>query len=114
MSKNKNPNQSSDAEDYLARLDWQSKQWPYNHHTPWYLVPRWKYKAVRQKAQQINQIFTSVISIGIFVAFAGYLLYLIITHYSAWSIFLLVMGLTIAAIIFFAIYDAFKKPTDDD
>jgi hypothetical protein len=110
MSKDKTPD-PSDAEDYLNRLNWQSKN-PYRR-TPWYLMPKWKYKPTLQ-INGTNPTFSRILFIGVFLLLVAYLGYSIIAHQSGFSVFLLVVVLIIAAILYLALRDAQGTFKDDD
>jgi hypothetical protein len=110
LSKNKSPN-PSDADDYLNQLHWKSKN--AYRRTPWYLIPRRKYKPVI-RIEHPNPDFLTGLIVGIFIFLTGFLIYSSIIGHSGLSIFILVIVLIIAMILFFATRDAQKILNDDN
>ena len=73
MAKNKNLD-PSDAEDYLSRVKWKS-DYAYRR-TPWYLIPKWKYKPVSPyKKERPDSAFLQVVVVTLFVIPVGLILY---------------------------------------
>jgi hypothetical protein len=110
MSKNKSPD-PSDAEDYLNQLDWQSRR--FHRRTPWYLIPRWKYKPIL-RIKSGNPVITRAFFVGGFLILVGYLIYAIFSYREGILIFDLIIVLMIAAALFFAIRDVQNTFKDDD
>ncbi len=108
MSKNNNTD-PSDAEDYLRQLEWKSKNG--YRRTPWYLIPKWKYKPI-SKTEYTNSSFSSIF-VGLFIVTIGILLYLIMVKHSFEAVFGLIFALLVATILFFAIRDAEKNSSDE-
>jgi hypothetical protein len=107
MSKNKTPD-PSDVEDYLSRLNWQSYR-----RTPWYLIPKWKYKPT-MRINSVNPTIPRIFFVGGFLFLVGYLIYAIFVYRSGIFIFGLIAVLIIATILYFAIRDAQNTFKDDD
>jgi hypothetical protein len=110
LSKNKSPDPSN-AEDYLSQLQWKSNIT--NRRKPWYLIPRRKYKPVI-RIEHPNPNFLTGLIVGIFIFLIGFLIYSSIIGHSGLSIFILVVVLMIAIILFFATRDAQKILNDDN
>ena len=112
MSKNNTPD-PSDAEDYLNKLQWESKPANRRRSIPWYLIPKWKYKPIRREEPGKSNFLSGVI-IGLFIITIGFLLYSSIVNRSPQAIAGLIFGLIVALVLFFAIRDAQKKSNDDN
>ena len=110
MSKNKSQD-PSEAEDYLTRLQWRSNH--ADRHTPWYLIPRWKYKSV-SRVEHEDPSFLISLALGIFMFLVVGLIYSSVVYHSGLAIFILIAVLIIAMILFFAMYDAKNNFKDDD
>ena len=79
---------------------------------PWYLMPRWKYKPNKQN--YLNPAFPKVLFVGVFTILIAYLIYSIAIYRSGLYIFVLVVVLLVAAILFLATRDAQNDFKDDD
>lgn len=107
MSKNKS-NQQSDAEDYLAQVEWHNQQSQRRIPLPWYMEPKWRYKRSSSAATHSDKfVGTAIIILTILIA--G-LMYLLLNYNLFLPIIILVMG----GLIFLAVRDASKRPRDDN
>lgn len=110
MAKNKNF-EPSNAEDYLSQVKWKSDH--AFRRTPWYLIPKWKYKpAPPYQNERLDSTFTQVFVFTLLLIPAGYILYLLFSGYF-WSAFgIFAFTSFVVAILFLAIRDAQKKLKD--
>ena len=110
MAKNKNQ-KHSDAEDYLAQVEWQNQQSQRQPKfpLPWYMEPKWKYKRVSSfKSTSAKEMSAPVkVLLTMMALYVGYVLY-------KNDIKILIALLVEGVIIFFIIRDASKKPKDED
>ena len=110
MAKNKNKGHS-DAEDYLAQVEWQNQQSQRQPKfpLPWYMEPKWKYKRVSpSKNTSAKELSAPVkVLLTLIALYVGYFLY-------KNDIKILIALLVVGAFIFFIIRDASKKPNGND
>ena len=107
MAKNKNLD-PSDAEDYLSQVKWKSDH--AYRRTPWYLIPKWKYKPSSfYQDERSDSAFTQIFFFILFLIPAGYTLYLLFSSYF-WKVFgVFAFTSFVGSILFLAIRDAQKK-----
>ena len=110
MSKNKFPD-PSDAEDYLAQIQWKSKIT--NRRVPWYLIPNWKYKPIL-RTDYSKSTFSSIFIVGLFIIIIGYLIYSIIVYQSGEAVFGVIFSILALLVLFFASRDVRKNSNEDD
>ena len=110
MAKNKNFD-PSDAEDYLSQMKWKSDH--AYRRTPWYLIPKWKYKpSSPYRDERSDSAFTQIFFFILFLIPAGYTLYLLFSGYF-WKAFgIFAFTSFVGSILFLAIRDAQKKLKD--
>ena len=110
MAKNKNFD-PSDAEDYLSQMKWKSDH--AYRHTPWYLIPKWKYKPVSPyKKERPDSAFLQVVVVTLFVIPVGLILYAFFNGHIWEALGIFAFISFIGAILFLAIRDAQKKLKD--
>ena len=114
----KQDDKHSKAEDYLAQLDWQSRQSPPYRGKglrPWWASnePNWKYQKIQTGWSTIPSIVRWFMW-GV-AALIGYAIYQIFLSGSDRAMYNGILLLIAAVILFFAIRDMFKpnRPSDD-
>jgi hypothetical protein len=114
----KHDEERSEAEDYLAQLDRQSRRSPpYRGHRPWPWwasnEPNWKYKKIQSGWATIPRFVRWII--WCIAALFGYGLYQEFLSGSDQAIYTSIILLIAGVILFFAIRDMSKpnRPTDD-
>ncbi|HNB86173.1 MAG TPA: hypothetical protein PLF18_09455 [Anaerolineales bacterium] len=112
MAKNKNF-EPSDAEDYLSQVKWKSDH--AYRRTPWYLMPKWKYKPVSPyQNERLDPAFQQGFALILFLIPVGFSVYLLFSGYFWQAFAILAFTSFVGAILFLAIRDAQKKLKDKD
>lgn len=109
MSKNDSQN-PDDAADYLAQVDWQIRQFQRRNPLPWYMEPKWRYNKITSTYTADTTKAWRAVGITIAVVCAA------IGYFGGIHVLLpvLVGILFFGALVALMMYDASKKPKDDD